>query len=1209
MIAARALLAAALLFSAAPVPAAEGPVAVEVRAVRKDGPDAGKPVAGASAAVVRVEGEGPFDPDAILSAGPVAAGEDGVARLVPPPGAGRLLAAATAPGFSPALAWVPESGPAEVRLSEGGLLEIAVVASRALGSDAAAPEVPIAGARVTLRPAAGYEEEDAPRAVRSALAGEDGRARIADLARGPLFEAEARAPGWAPGRASHLLAGGAPQSVGLEPAARVAGRVIRVPGGGPLAGARVRAGGDEAISGPDGRFALESLGAGVFDLEASADGTVALDRPVVQAVAGATVEAPDLRLATLGRVRVLVQDADGKGVERVPVRLLPADGAARLPGPPPAGLTGSGGLAVLAPIAPGAGHRLVIDPPARFAPRVTPAFAVLAGEVADLGTMRLDAGGVVSGTVAGPDGAPVEGATLAIVDGETDPLRAAADPAAGGPLRRDLDLPADGRFRVDRVPAGTVTLLARAPGRLPAASTRIRVEVGKAAKEVALVLKPGATVAGRLRDAAGEPVVDALLVALVPPTDRESGRARTGPGGLFRLEGLAPGEVRLRILLPEETFPDPLRAPFVAVAPSEGNEIRLPATAALEGVVVDPGGGPVVAQVAVLRLEAGPAGGPLLEIAREVDRVRAAEDGAFATRPLPEGRWRLRAEAPDGRVAAADVAVGDDDARPIVLRLAAGTTVKGTVVTGDAVRDPRQVSLRLLLGGRAESAVPPSAVEPGGGFSIHGVPPGEHDLVVSVPGLAPLVLRAILVPPEGGVVDLGPILLGRGASLRLRVLGETRAPVDAAAAAVVDPTGFRREETTNSAGLAIFGGLAAGPHLVEVRLPSGILLRRPVTAPADGEFEETIDLGEDPPGTVSVRRSGVAVPGAAVRILDAARGAGSYAASVEVVADGNGLARLPALPEGPVLVEVTPPGEPPVRLPVTASRGILDVILPDDGIEGEVRAAEDGRAIPGAVVRAWALDGGGGDLAEALRTRGVAATADARGRFRFPSLPPGRWVLEAAARGRGAERVGSVRVLRGGGAILVEILLEAAARVRGAVRDSGGGPVPGAVVEATDPDTGELRPGGRRTADASGSYDFEGLAPGPVILTARAGGLGASPPELVALAPGEERARDLHIWPGGTLEVTVVSRGGKAVADAEVEVHDFFGVPVPPPDAPGGVTAPVVGLGRTGADGVLRLPGLRAGVYTVRATAGELTGAVRVRVDARSGARTAVAVE
>jgi hypothetical protein len=42
---------------------------------------------------------------------------------------------------------------------------------------------------------------------------------------------------------------------------------------------------------------------------------------------------------------------------------------------------------------------------------------------------------------------------------------------------------------------------------------------------------------------------------------------------------------------------------------------------------------------------------------------------------------------------------------------------------------------------------------------------------------------------------------------------------------------------------------------------------------------------------------------------------------------------------------------------------------------------------------------------------------------------------------------------------------------------------------------------------------------------------------------------------------------------------------------------------------VLRLPGLRAGVYTVRATAGELAGSVRVRVDARSGARTAVAVE
>jgi hypothetical protein len=1207
------LVLAALLAAPAPRAGAEEPAAIEVRVLRAGGAGAGSPAAGARAAAARVEGDGPFDPDAILGAGAASADRAGLVRLRVPAGAGRILVAAAAEGCAPALAWVPAGGGVlDLPLPAGAPLVLAVrapVPPKEEGSPSS--RVAVEGARVRLVLSAGFAPEGAPAAVRTARTDAEGRARVPDLPRGPFLDAEVRAPGYAPARSAHLLAGGVEQEILLEPAARIAGRVLRVPGGAPFAGARVRAGDAETVAAADGSFALDALPGGVFAVEAAAEGTVALDRPVVRAEAGRTVPVPDLRLALLGGVRVLVRDAEGRPVPRVPLRLLPADGAPAIAGPPAAALTGSDGRALLAPAAPGTGHRVVVDPPARLAPRVSAAFAVLPGETVDLGAIRLDAGGVLEGEVLGPDGLPVEGATLTLVEGETDPLRAAADPAAGGPLRQEVAIPGSGRFRIDRVAAGSWTLLARAPGRLPAVATRVRVDVGRSSGGIRLELRQGLAVAGTVAGPDGAPVVDALLVALAPPVDREAGRARSGPGGAFRIEGLPPGEHRIRVVLPEESFPDPLRPEFPAVAPGEGLEIRLPARASVEGTVVDPGGGPVRAEVAVLRVGPGPADGPILEVAREVDRIRAAEDGSFATRPLPEGRWRLRAESPDGRSAVADVAVGPEGAGPVALRLAAGTTVRGVVVTGDAVRDPRQVSLRLLLGGRAASSVPPSAVEEGGAFAIHGVPPGEHDLVVSVPGLAPVTLRSILVPAEGGVVDLGPILLGRGATLRLRLLGESRAPLADAPCAVVDGSGLRREERANASGFAIFGGLAAGAHLVEVRLPSGVVLRRPAEIPSDGETEETLDLGLDAPGLVEVRRAGGPVPGAAVRVLDAVRGAGAYAASVEVVADDQGRARVPGLPDGAVLVEVAPPGEPPVRLSRVAANGRLAILLPEDGVEGEVRAAEDGRPIPGAVVRAWSLEAPTGEVAEVFRGRGVAATADGRGRFRFPSLPAGRWLLEATAPGRGAIRRTEVRVLRGGGAVLVEFLMEAAARVRGRVRESSGGPAPGAVVEATDPATGDLRPGGRRTADASGLYDFDGLAPGPVVLTARAGGLGASPPEFLNLAAGEERALDLDLWPGGTLEVAVVAAGGVAVPDAEVEVRDFFGTPVPPPEAPGGVGAPLVGAGRTGPDGRLRIPGLRAGVYLVRARREDAEGGVReaevrVRVDARHGARTAV---
>jgi hypothetical protein len=1216
--------AAALLLGAFLLPAAPSPVPAPARA--EEGAPAlpkhaeavvvleGSPTAkDARVAAARVQGPGPFDPDAVLAGGGVAPGEGGRASVPVPAGEGRVLLAAVAPGYAPAIAWATADGePALLSLLRSAPLDVLVESTPAAELVAEAADAkPVEGAAIEVRPAAGYEEPGAPPLVRRAKTGPDGRARVPDLGRGPFYEVEARAPGFAPGRASQVIPGGTVLRVGLVPAARVVGRVIRVPGGGPVAGARVRGGGVAAATGSDGGFALEDLEPGAVAVEAGKEGMIALDLPVVRVEGGKTATVPDLRLAVLGSVKVIVQGPDGAPVVEVPVRLLPPDGVAALPGGPAAGVTGKDGSVLLSPVVPAAGHRLVIEPPDRFAPRVTDAFAVLPAEAVDLGVQRLDPGGKLAGEVAGPDGVPVPGATLVLFDGEADPLRVAADPAAGGPLRREVEAGADGKFRLERVPQGSRSLLARAPGRLPAASTRIAVAAGREEPPIRLVLRPGAAVTGTLRGPDGAPLRDALLVAIAPLAGTEIGRARSGPGGAFRLEGLPPGACAIRVLLPEEVFPDPLRPLFPALAPSDGLEVRLPSNRTLEGVVVDPSGGPVRGQVVVARfLSVGVPGGPAaaLERAKEVERILLGGDGVFATRALPEGRYRVRAESPDGRVASADVEVTADPAPRLTLTLAQGSTVRGRVVTGPAVRNLREVSIRLLLGGRAEASVPAAAVEEAGGFTLPGVPPGEHDLVVSLPGLAPVVLHHLLVPPEGGVVDVGDVLLGQGALLRVRVYSESRAPLADAAVAVSDAAGIRREERTNAAGLALFGGLAAGVHGLEVRVPAGAVLTRPVDVPGDGEIEEVVDLGLDPPGTVQVRREGLPVPGAVVRVLDALRGNGPYAAASEVAADDRGFARLPALPEGPVLVEVTPPGEPPVRLSLTVRNRRLDVVLPADGIDGEVAAAADGRPVPGAVLRAWPADPGEGGAAEVLLARGAGAAADGKGRFRFPSLPPGSWVIEAAARGFGTTRVGGVRVLRGGGSVPVRILLEAAGRLRGTVFDPAGRPVPGAVIEVTDPWTGDLVPGGRRSADSAGTYELGGLAPGTIVVTGRAGGLGASPPEVASLGAGESRSLDLHLVAGGTLEVRVVGPGGRPVADAAVEVRDFFGVVVPPPEAPGGPVDPLFGEGRTGPDGILRIPGLRAGVYLVRARREGLEAEVRVRVDTRGGARAALAL-
>lgn len=1205
------LLAAALLFPAtvaAEEPGATG--AIEVRVVTADDPEGRLPPLGARVAAGRAEGEGPFDPDAILRAGTTAAGVDGRARIAAPAGKGRVLVAAVARGYAPGIAFAPEGGgPATVVLPPGAPVAVRVhVAIRGEVLGESGPGAPIAGAVVDLVPGRGYEEKDLPRVVRRATTGPEGVARVPDLAAGPFHDATVAAPGYAPGRAEFVLAGGADALVLLDPAGRIAGRVLGVPGGAPLEGVVVRAGESRATTAKDGTFLLENLPPGTVEVTAESGDRIPLDRPSTRVEQGKTAGVPDLRLAAPASARILVQDPAGKALAGVPVRLLPAEGAPSPPGRPAAAVTGKDGAAVLSPIAPGAGHRVLVAAPEPFASRVTDAFVALAGETVDLGAVRLDAGGVLRGTILGPDGAPVPDAELLVFEGGTDPLRVAADPAAGGPLLLRAAASSDGTFEVRRVPAGLRSLLARAPGRRPAWRTRFEVAAGGEGKDLALVLVPGATVIGVLLGEDGEPSIDALVVALAPPLDAEAGRARTGPEGRFRIEGLPPGTLRLRVVLPGEAFPDPLRPLFEVVAPSADGLFRIPRCRVIEGTVLDPSGGPPRAVVTVGRLERGPASGPLVEVVREVERLPVAPDGTFATRPLPSGRYRLRADAPDGRIAAADAEIDEGPVAKVSLVLSIGSAIRGRIVAGPAARDLRQATVRVLVGGRAEAPSAPAVVEEGGSFSVNGVPAGEHDLVVSLPGLAPVVLRNLAVPPEGGIVDVGDVLLGRGTTLRLRVQGETKAPLPGVAAAVLDASGLRREETTGASGLALFAGLAPGPHLLEARLPSGLLLRRPIEVPDTGECEEVLDLGADLPGRATVRRGGAPVPGAAIRVYDAERGAGAFAGSVEVVADERGTARIPGLPDGPVLVEVVPPGEPPVRLPLRVRAGCLDADLPEDGIEGGVVAEEGGRAVPGAAVRALAAEAVEGGVAEILRRRGVATTADAHGRFRFPSLPRGAWVLEVAARGYGTARTGEVRVFPGGGAVPVEVALRRAGRARGTVRDPSGRPVPGAAVEATDPATGDLLPGGRGTADAAGVFDLDGLPPGMVVLTARAGGIGASPPESLSFAPGEVRALDLWIVPGGTLEVAVVGPGGRPVPDASVEVRDYFGRPVPLPEEGGGAAAPLRAEGRTGTDGVLRVPGLRAGIYSVRAWKDGISGEARVRVDARYGARTAVAL-
>jgi hypothetical protein len=302
-------------------------------------------------------------------------------------------------------------------------------------------------------------------------------------------------------------------------------------------------------------------------------------------------------------------------------------------------------------------------------------------------------------------------------------------------------------------------------------------------------------------------------------------------------------------------------------------------------------------------------------------------------------------------------------------------------------------------------------------------------------------------------------------------------------------------------------------------------------------------------------------------------------------------------------------------------------------------ATTPGRARPAAPARALAsvagkvTDAAGAPVAGAVvrlapedEARGAVPPAIARsgadGTFRLADLDPGRWRASATAGGFVPAHVGGL-VLEAGKEGSLAFRLEAGGRlVSGTVTDRTGGPVAGALVEAS-PLHGLLSTRDPHTAaaltDAAGKYAI------PVGEGRHR--LAASHPEYVGEARTVEvgaagATEDFDLMPGGVIEGIVRELGtGTPVAGAEVAhaheaVAHFLGAGLTLPGATGVVTADGDGRFRiTGlSPGAVRLTARGAGLATRTPTvvplgvAGQLAG-VEVFVGGAFAVRGTVTIE
>jgi protocatechuate 3,4-dioxygenase beta subunit len=398
------------------------------------------------------------------------------------------------------------------------------------------------------------------------------------------------------------------------------------------------------------------------------------------------------------------------------------------------------------------------------------AFDAEAGRAIDGVEIALTPAIEYTGEVVDAEGAPVEGATIALVDD-------AGAPESLVPLEREFVSDAEGRFRF-RAPDGAV-LEARHPEH---GAARARVDLpAQISKRVTLRLgeldesrTAAEIVSGRVLDTRDRPIEGALVSATFESENRASEDARDRPRsfavtdtlGSFVLSGLDRGRYRLVVQSTGHAG-----ASEVVTAPAEGVRIVLGAELAIEGTVVDRSDRPVPAATVIAERVIGP-----LERATVGAVTSYGSEGRFRVGGLGPGTYVLTALALEA-APSADVTVELTDASETVeLTVSVGGRLLGRVTdeaSGAAIEGAR-VELETRRGGD-DSPVSLRAgarSDADGRYVLDGVPSGLQSIFVSAGGHHARILSGISVGEgEARTIDVALAPAADGEAPRLELAG------------------------------------------------------------------------------------------------------------------------------------------------------------------------------------------------------------------------------------------------------------------------------------------------------------------------------------------------------------------------------------------------------------------------------------------------------
>ncbi len=498
----------------------------------------------------------------------------------------------------------------------------------------------------------------------------------------------------------------------------------------------------------------------------------------------------------------------------------------------------------------------------------------------------------------------------------------------------------------------------------------------------------------------------------------------------------------------------------------------------------DSGGRPLVTRIravlAVSLVVALAAAGVWL-VGGDFGGARAPDHGPVAERPADRSSRRA------GDVVA-PAANGD---AAWIARHGAGTII-GRVVRGVP---ERPIAARVTVTRAVIATDDPgrsAETDAQGVFRIDGAPADAPlRVVATASGCVDAVLDSVRVARDG-VRDVGDLLVGAPATLRLTLTDDGGSPVSARVGVHPPKARYLRlgpREGDGSSGAALSRSAPTG--VCEI---SPMPLRSLLTIRADGflPVARSLELrdGETRDLSLRLRRgvafggrvvtwTGAAVPGVRVRLA----GLSSYSPEVsdDALTDAQGRFTLTTVPQGPVRLACVLDdccSVPLGRAQVPEADGATLRLPPLGALEGRVVDAATGGGVPGAQV---------------IRGGATAETAG-DGSFRMPRVPVGTASVTCEAEGFASvvvahddERCPDVVA---DATTSVRVELKRGAAIAGSVRGPDGAPVAGALVEVLAWRASEgLRLAAAARTGAGGEFRADAIPEGMALVRIQARGL------------------------------------------------------------------------------------------------------------------------